>query len=229
MITIQNKCSLCADKSCAVSVLTPEELELLSGNCAGVALKKGETLSREGALPSNIIYLRSGLVKESIIGINGKEQIVQIIKPLFYIGVSTMLGAKVSHFNYKVLTDAQVCYIDASIFKKLVKQNGHFAFEIMTALCRENLGNYHRFVENNQKQLYGRLAHSLLSFREDIFDSVEFDLPVTHSDLAALISTTRESVTRGLSKFCKEGIIGIEKNHVKILDETRLHDISRNG
>jgi len=229
MKNIPNKCNFCADKSCAVSTLSPDELELLSGNCVGVALKKGEKLYREGALTSYIIYLRSGLVKESIIGVNGKEQIVQIIKPLFYIGVSTMLGAKVSYFNYKVLKDAEVCYIDAAIFKRLVKQNGHFAYEIMTALCRENLGNYHRFVENNQKQLYGRIANSLLFFSEDIFDSVEFDLPVTHFDQAALISTTRESVSRGLSKFSKEGIIEINKNHIRISDIVRLRDISRNG
>jgi CRP-like cAMP-binding protein len=223
------KCSFCSVKSCAVSVLSPDELELLSDNCAGVSLKKGEILYKEGTLSNFIIYLRSGLVKESVIGINGKEQIVQIIKPLFYIGVSTMLGAKVSHFNYKVLLDAEVCYIDSTIFKKLVHQNGHFAFEIMTALCRENLGNYHRFVENNQKQLYGRLADSLFYFSQDIFNSKSFEFPVTQKDLAAMISTTRESVSRGLSKFCKEKIISIDAGIVSILNIERLYDISKNG
>ncbi len=210
-------------------MLTSDELELLSDNCAGVTLKKGEILYKEGTLSTFIIYLRSGLVKESMIGINGKEQIVQIIRPLYYIGVSTMLGAKVSHYNYKALTDAEVCYIDAAIFKRLVQINGHFAFEIMTALCRENLGNYQRFVENNQKQLYGRLADSLIYFSQDIFNSLSFELPVTQKDLAAMISTTRESVTRGLSKFCKEKIISIEGGIVSILNPARLFDISKNG
>lgn len=223
------KCSSCPVKSCAVSVLSYDELELLSDNCAGVTLKKGEILYKEGTLSTYIIYLRSGLVKESVIGINGKEQIVQIIRPLFYIGVSTMLGAKVSHYNYKALTNTEVCYIDATIFKKLVQQNGHFAFEIMTALCRENLVNYQRFFENNQKQLYGRLADSLLYFSQDIFNSKSFEIPVTQKDLAAMISTTRESVTRGLSKFCKEEIISIDGGIVSILNSTRLYDISKNG
>jgi CRP/FNR family transcriptional regulator len=210
-------------------VLSKEEQELLSGNCAGVSLKKGESIYNEGSLTTYVIYLRSGLVKESIIGINGKEKIVQIIKPLFYIGVSSMLGARINNFRYKVLLDAEVCYIDSGIFKRLIQQNGKFAFEIMTALCHENLGNYHRFIENSQKQLFGRIADSLLYFKDNIFKSDEFEIPVTHNDLAALISTTRESVTRGLSRFCRENIISIENRFVKILDNTRLYDISKNG
>jgi len=202
---------------------------MLSGNCVRSSLKRGETLFKEGLSSTYIVYLRSGLVKESILGVNQREQIIQIVKPLYYIGVSSMLGSKVSQFRYKVLKDADVCYIDSGIFKQLVQQNGLFAFEIMTAMCRENLGNYHRFVEKSQKQLYGRLADSLLYFSDIIFNSNEFELPVTQSDLAALIATTRESVSRGLSKFCDEEIISFDNKILKILNRDRLVDISRNG
>jgi len=202
---------------------------MLSGNCVRSSLKRGETIFKTGISSVYVVYLRSGLVKESISGVNDREQIIQIVKPLYYIGVSAMLGSKVSQMRYEVIKDAEVCYIDSGVFKQLVQQNGLFAYEILAAMCRENLGNYHRFVEKSQKQLYGRLADSLLYFADIIFNSSTFELPVNQNDLAAFISTTRESVSRGLSKLSTEGIISFDGRNLRIIDRERLDDISRNG
>ncbi len=225
----KNSCKLCEDKSCAVAVLSTDELELLSGNCSEVSLERNDTLFKEGALTSHIIYLKTGLVKESMNGINNREQIVQLIKAHSYLGLSSMLGYKVSHYSYTALEDLKVCYIDTTIFKQLVQSNGKFAYEILVSMARENMNNYHRCVNKSLKQMYGRFADAMLYFSNVIYESNTFELPITQNDLAALTSTTRESVTRTFTKFKNEGIIEITDKIITILKPELLEQISKTG
>jgi len=222
-------CRLCENKSCAVAVLSADELELLSANCSEVSLKKGDVLFKEGALTSHIVYLKTGLVKESINGANNKEQIIQLIKAHSYLGLSSMIGYHVSQYTYTALEDLKVCYIDTSVFKQLVLSNGRFSYEILVSVCRENLNNYNRCLNKSIKQLYGRFADAMLYFSNIIYESDTFELPVTQNELAALISTTRESVTRTFTKFKSEGILVINDRKITILKKELLEQISKTG
>jgi CRP/FNR family transcriptional regulator len=222
-------CLECKDKSCAVSLLNNTELEVLSGNSSEIFLKKGELLYKEGALSSNIIYLKAGLVKEFTTGVNKKEQIIQIIKSRSYLGLSSMFGNKMSLYSYSVLEDSKICYIDSEVFKNLIQTNGMFSYEILVSVCRENINNYHRCLNKSIKQMYGRFADALIYFSKVIYESDEFDLPVTQTELAALIGATRESITRMFTKFKNEGIIDAENRKVKILKPDLLENISRKG
>lgn len=222
-------CLECKEKSCAVSVLGKPELEILSGNSSEISLKKGELLYKEGALLSNIIYLKSGLVKEFMTGINNKEQIIQIIKSHSYLGLSSMFGTKMSTYSYSALEDSRICYIDSDVFKNLIQSNGVFSYEILVSVCRENINNYHRCLNKSIKQMYGRFADALLYFSNIIYESEEFDLPITQNELAALIGATRESITRMFTKFKNEGIIEVENKRIIISKPELLENISKNG
>jgi CRP-like cAMP-binding protein len=222
-------CLECKDKSCAVSVLNNTELEILSGNSSEIFLKRGELLYKEGALSSNIIYLKSGLVKEYTTGINNKEQIIQIIKSHSYLGLSSMFGNKMSMYSYSVLEDSRICYIDSEVFKNLIQTNGMFSYEILVSVCKENINNYHRCLNKSIKQMYGRFADAILYFSNVIYESSEFELPITQNELAALIGATRESITRMFTKFKNEGIIDVSNRKISILKVELLERISKNG
>ncbi|MGD0712294.1 MAG: Crp/Fnr family transcriptional regulator, partial [Bacteroidales bacterium] len=117
--TDKSSCVDCKDKSCAVTVLTLKQLELLNNNSKEVELKKGEIILHSGALNSHIVYLKTGYVKEYIIGQNNKSRILQIIKPHSYLGLHSLFGDKVNHYSYCALVDLKICYIDIDIFKRL--------------------------------------------------------------------------------------------------------------
>jgi CRP-like cAMP-binding protein len=225
----QSKCADCNDKSCAVSVLENNELEQLAENSSELKISKGEVIMREGELATYIIYLKSGLVKEHVKGLNGKDQIIQLIKSKSYLGLSTMLSSKVSAYSYSALEDLSVCMIDISILRQLMKNNGNFTYEMLLAVCRENQNNSSRHLNKTQKQIYGRCADAMLYFSQVIYEEEKFKLPISHLELAALIGTTRESVTRTLAKFKNDGIIQIEERNIIILNNELLENISKNG
>lgn len=88
---------------------------------------------------------------------------------------------------------------------------------------------YKRFVDQFQKQLNGRLADALIFLSEEIFKSNVFILPFTKYDMAALVGSTRESVTRAIKLFKETGIIELKDKHIKIMDMKKLKNISKTG
>ena len=220
-------CRDCNEKSCAVSVLSEPELEELSGNSAEVSIDKGEILFKQGSLITSVVYLKKGLFKEYYTGIDKRIHISQIIKSRTYLGLSCMFGDKFNSFSYAAIEDSVVCYVEAQVLKNLILKNGKFAYEVLTSVCTESLSNYRRCAGKVQKQIYGRLAENLLYFSESIYESPSFSLPLSHTDLASLIGTTRESVTRMIGKLCSEKVIKCSGKSITILKPAFLLELSQ--
>lgn len=222
-------CTDCMDKSCAVSVLSIKHLDLLNNNSKEVNLRKGDIILHSGALNSHIVYLRSGYVKEYIEGNNNKTRILQIIKPHSYLGLHSLFGDKVNHYSYSALTDLKICYIDIDIFKRLVKESGEFAFELLKYLSKESLLINHIFIKHGQKNMNGRFADMIIYLSEQIYESNSFDLHLSRHELAELIGISRENTARAITQFRNDGIISITSRKIKILKMDLLKKISRNG
>jgi CRP-like cAMP-binding protein len=158
----KSSCCDCVDMSCAVSLLDKAQYEMLSNHSIESDIKKGEIIIRSDALISNIIYLKSGYVKEFVVSSNKKTRIIQILKPHTYLGIHSLFGDKINHYSYAALEDLKICYIDINAFKQLVKGNGNFAFQILSEVGKENLYNYYRFISNSHKKTDGRFADLLL-------------------------------------------------------------------
>ena len=222
-------CSDCSVKSCAAAVLGPAELEMINQNSMEAEFRKGDIIIHEGSLNSNIIYLKSGLVKEYVKTADDKEQILQIIKKFTYVRLQSLFGDKVNHYAYAALENIKVCYIDVSLFQRLVRENGEFAYQILVSVSRDSLNNFHRFMSQSQKKTYGKVADAILYFAKIIYERSEFEMPFTRQELADLIGISRESATRVLLKLKEDEIIGVNDRMISIRNLELLQQISRNG
>lgn len=223
------KCQECKLKSKAALALTGEELGILEKGCLDVHLNAGETIFSEGLPHSYVVFLKEGFAKIHMIGPNGRDQILKIARPGAYMGIQTILGGKINHYSATALKDIRACYINVGIFKDLIKASGGFASEILTYVCTEELNYYHWIIDQQQKQINGRLADAILHFADEIFLSQEFTLPFSHMDLAALIGTTRESVTRTLKNFKEGRIVKVYGREFQIINYAMLKKISKSG
>lgn len=228
-VALMNSCVDCLDKSCATAVLSGNEMGLIEKNRHISSVRRRTTLINEGSPASNIIYLRSGLVKESILRPDNQEQILQIIQPQSYLGLASVFGDRINHYSYTALTDLKVCYIDIEVFTKLIKGNGKFAFEILTSIGKDNLSNFHRFINQSHKKIYGRVADILLYFSSVVFKSDNFQIPLTRKEIADMVGTSRESTGRVLTRFAEDNLIEIQGKVIRIIDVKKLERISRFG
>ncbi len=221
-------CSTCLLKSKAVESLGDDDLNLLGQSCVEVAFEKGETLFKQDALSSNIIYIQTGLVKIIIDGPQ-RKQILRLKKAPCYLGLPTTMGDKINHYSAVALEHTKACFIDLSVFKSFLRLNTEFSYEIIIELCKNELDQFHRCVKLVQNQVFGRLATNLLYMADEIYESDEFDLPLNRSDMADLVCTSRETVSRLLSDLAEEKIIDIHGKHIKINNKKMLRKISEKG
>jgi len=221
-------CQICSKKSPAVNKLNADDLKLLGDSCMEVEFSKGDIIFKQNALSTNIIYIKEGLVKIHIAGPQ-KEQILKIAKGPTYLGIPTTLGDKINHYSATAIITTTVCFIDINVFKEFIKRNSQFAYEIIVDLCKEELLQFNRCVNLVQKQIYGRLAGTLMFFSKNLFQTDTFDMPLYRSELADLICTSRETVSRLLSELNRDNIIQINGKNIKLLDLNKLKRISDKG
>jgi CRP/FNR family transcriptional regulator len=221
-------CSTCQLKSLAVEHLDEKELQILGNSCVRVEFDKGETIFKQDALSSNIIYLRTGMAKLMIKGPQ-RTQILRFKKAPCYLGLPTTMGDKINRYSAVALEKTTACFIDINSFKELLRINPNFSYEIILELCRNELEQFHRCVKLVQNQIYGRLADHLLYLSNEIYLSDEYDLPLTRNEIADLVCTSRETVSRLLTELSKENIILAKGKHIRILNKPLLEKISEKG
>jgi CRP/FNR family transcriptional regulator len=225
---MSHKCLLCEFKSLATQKLNDEELEVLSANCITVKFAKGTNIIKQGTYSTNIAFLKRGIVKIHITG-PYHEQIVRILKAPVYLGLQNTFGDKVNQYSVSAIGETEVCFIDTATFKDLIHNNNGFNDQIIIELCKSELNSYNGCVNRTQKQIRGKIADVLLNFSDRVYVSNLFSLPITQEEIGNLVDSSRESVSRVLTEFVKDGIIEMSGRKIAIINRKLLERISENG
>jgi CRP-like cAMP-binding protein len=225
---MQNDCRNCPFKTKATSMLSEMSLDQLTSNHLELKLKKGDSIIKQGTYSTNVIFLRTGLAKIHIAG-PYNEQIVKMVNAPSYLGLPTTFGSKINQYSVTAVSDAEVCFIDLEIFQSILDENKEFTRELIQVFCKNELESFRRCANRTQKLIRGNMADAILEFSDVIFKSDTFMLPLSQAEFANLVDTSRESVSRVLAEFDKDGIIKISGKQVEILDKKRLIQVSQNG
>jgi len=209
-------------------MLCDTSFEQLSANHLVLKFKKGDTIIKQGMYSTNVVFLRTGLAKIHLAG-PYHEQIVKMVKAPTYLGLPTTFGDKVNQYSVTAVNDVEVCFIDVEVFHTILNENREFSHEIILELCRNELESFHRCANRTQKQIRGNMADALLEFSNKIFQSDIFTIPLSQADLANLVDTSRESVSRVLSEFDRDEIIKLTGKQIEIINKKSLQLISQNG
>ena len=228
-LTPLNSCTVSDAKCICFDVLTKEEQELISKNSIEVRYKKGESICKHGTFAPHIIFLKDGLAKIFLEGLND-SLILKIITSGNLIGLtSVMEDNNVFHYSSTAYIDSTANLIDINIFRQIMKQNAKFSSSIINILCENSLQTFGRFFCLTHKQLYGRMADILLCLSERIFKDRNFVLNLSRKELAELTGMSTESVIRMLKKFKDDGIITLEGKTVNVANYDLLKKISEYG
>jgi len=222
-------CTISSHQCRCFDLLTADELNYLDSSSVRVRYRKKEIICKQGSFVSQIMHVEHGLVKVFID--NGKDtMILKIISSGNLLGL-TSISEEFNTYQYSALAyvDTSIRQIDINAFRTLVSQNPRFAREVIDILSSNNVQITGRFFCLTHKQAYGRLADILLCLSDRIFNTPDFELPLSRQDLAELTGMSSETVIRMLKKFDNEGLIRMEGKNFSVLDYARLKRISETG
>lgn len=219
-------CKNCNFKSKAFQKLTEEQMFKVDEHRVELSFKKGELLSKQGMLLSQIIYIKKGFAK-LYMEQDGELVILGIAQPGTFVGIQALYGEVVFPFSVEAMTDTEVCMKDINVFRELVLENVEFSKEIIEVLNANLMQAYNRMFSLTTKQLSGRFSELLFYMRNVLYESNPFTLTISKREMADLVSTSPESISRLFNEFKEKGIIKVNGQTIEILDSDKLKSLCK--
>jgi len=219
-------CSMASPVFCS---LKPEEIAMIDKNRIEVTFNPGETIMKSGTPNTHVISFYEGLAKISLEGRDGKNFILDFVRPPSFFSGPGLFIDKKNHLTISAVELCKLCLIEMDPFLDIMKENAGMAFAFM-----ENSNNFILNMVSKMESLlvkhhHGRVAEALLYLSRKIYFSNPFKLSISKKELSEMTGLSKESVSRILHEFTKEGLIQITGKTFHLLKEDLLDQISRNG
>lgn len=209
--------------SCQIS-----ELAQLSNSKVSQRYQRGQVIYQEGSRPAGLYCIHEGRVKVSTMSGEGKEQILKLRKEGDVLGFQALTACGNYASSAIALTDCVVCMVPRPDFFSIMEQNTQFSHELMRLLAAALGDAEKRVVHTAYNPVRERLAEALVQlytfFLPETADA--FSIPISREDLAALMSTAKETASRLLSEFRDEGLIATKGSSITVLNLEKLKKIS---
>jgi CRP/FNR family transcriptional regulator, cyclic AMP receptor protein len=193
-----------------------------------VNFRRKETVFSQGDPAKNVMYIREGGVKLTVVHENGKAAVVAIVGPGDFFGEGCLAGQSTCIATATAIAPTTVLMIEKSEMIRVLHSEHEFSDRFIAYMLARNI----RVEEDLVDQLFNssekRLARTLLLLaRYGASDQPQKVLPkVSQEMLAEMIGTTRPRVNFFMNKFRKLGFIQYNGGlHVKnSLLSVVLHD-----
>jgi CRP-like cAMP-binding protein len=197
---------------------------------ASIALVKsfsrGQTIFSEGDPGTGFYVVVSGRVKIYKLSADGKEQILHIFGGGEPFGEVPVFEGRRFPAHAVALDETRCLFFSRSAFIDLISRNPSLSLNMLAVLSRR-LRRFTVLVDDlSLKEVPGRLAAHLLylSDRNEGADDLELDVP--KGQLAGMLGTIPETLSRILTKMVKQGLIESDGPHIRIVDREELTELA---
>ena len=223
-------CQTCPHrKNPLMACCSTEELEFINTNKTTQYYQKGQFIYQEGNQALGLYCVHQGRIKLSKAGGDNKEQIVSLFREGDVFGYRALLAGTRYSASAVALEECVVCFVPRPDFLRLVQANVQFSTALMQLLARSLGQAEERMLHLAYKPVRERLAGALMLVQQTFLQEGEelpFRIALGREDLAALVGTAKETVSRLLSEFKDAGIIATRGSQITILKPSRLLEIS---
>lgn len=214
----------------AFSNLPPEALTELDAISALVEYPPGVILMRQGESSKFVRIVCSGRVKISTSSQEGKTLLLRIAGP----GTVLDLASVIEKIAYETTAEAYgpclVQEIPDEDFLTFLLRRRTICRQVMQMLAAENR---ELLVQARRMALSGTIAGNVAKLLLDWGTTMncgngkkQFTMVLTHQEIAEMVGTTRETVTRTLVQFRQNGWIRIHGASLEILQQEKLRSIA---
>ena len=228
-VKLINSCENCVVGWKNFANLSTSEIRLVNENRYEAVFKPGEILIKQGSPISHAVFLSRGMAKSFIEGADGKNYILEILRPSSLIIGSGVYVDLRNSVSVAALTEVHTCFISLQIINQLVQTNPGFAAGMIQDLGIKAFQNHQRLASFIQKKMPGRLAEALLFFADELYKTKTFELILSKQELGEMTNMAKESVVRILKELNSSGVVESVGTVIRILDIDKLRMISEKG
>jgi CRP/FNR family transcriptional regulator len=224
---LKTSCSTCHLRElclpCGLSGTDTASLDRLMFGRRRVAA--GQALYRAGDKFGYIYAVRSGTFKSSLALAGDREQVSGFHMAGELMGLDAIANG--THpSTATALEDTEVCAIQYSHLNEVVAQSGNIQLAMAQLMSREIVREHSLMMLLGSMNAEERLAAFLLNVSQRMkargYSPTEFHLRMSRAEIGSYLGMKLETVSRTFSAFQQQGLLEVDKKHVRVLDLARL-------
>ncbi|MCB9480469.1 MAG: Crp/Fnr family transcriptional regulator [Desulfobacteraceae bacterium] len=170
--------------------------------------------------------IKKGKVKIFKMSEDGKEQILHIFGKGEPFGEAAVFSNTDFPANAQAVVKSEIIYIPKTDLHEIFRKDPSTVMNILAVLSLR-LKEFTKLIENlTLKELPERLALYILNQEKTQGKKNRIVLEFSKGQLAKILGTTQETLSRTLGRLSKAGIILVDKREIIILNKNLLHNIS---
>jgi CRP/FNR family transcriptional regulator len=206
--------------------LTVENHQQLASIVVQKLYKKNQTIFAEGDDGNGLYVVLSGRVKVFKLSHEGKEQILHIIGPGEPFGEVAVFAGEHFPAHAQAMDETKSFFIPRNAFIDVIKKNPSLAMNMLAMLSRR-LRKFTALVEDlSLKEVPGRLSAYLLYLSATKQHAHNLTLDISRSQLASLLGTIPETLSRILARMNSEDLIASDGRIIRILNRDGLEQLA---
>ncbi len=207
------------------STLNDDEFDKLSHIFIVRVYRRNQVIFLEEETGNYMYLVLSGKVKVAKSTAGGKETLLAIHRPGDFFGEMSLLDGETSPATVSAIEDSKIISVSAADFHKYLLHNEKVLLQIINVLCARLRQVWQtQSMSSSTADARIRMGIHQLAEKHGIRDAhgTIIDLKITHQELAEMVGTSRETVTRVLAHLRQKGIIEINQRRITLLNDDAL-------
>ena len=180
--------------------------------------KKKQVIYAEGNHPSQLFYIKKGIIKTYKCNSEGKELITGIYGEGEFLGYVALLEETVYKDVAVAVEYAELAVIPKDEFEYLMESDWQVARQFINMLAKDISEKEKLLVGLAYNSLRKKVAEALIFLSRKYKDAIK----ISRDNLAAIAGTATESLIRTLGEFRQEKLIEISEGYITIVNEAKL-------
>ncbi|MFQ5382256.1 MAG: Crp/Fnr family transcriptional regulator [Dehalococcoidia bacterium] len=197
--------------------LNEAEMEDIACLLPMVAYHSGAVLYEPGMTDERLFLLKQGSVQIYRLTADGRKLVVASVGPGSAFGEMAFLGQTLGGSFAEVTADSAVCVMDRKDIENVLRNHPTVAIQLVGMMAERLRKAEDRLEQMAFAPVPARVARLLL----DLADEDEV-CGHSHQDLAEMVGTSRETVSRVLEDLKAGGVVSVDRRALQILNREAL-------
>jgi CRP/FNR family cyclic AMP-dependent transcriptional regulator len=207
------------------STLTDEEFRSLEHIFILRSYRRNQVIFVEEETGSYMYLVLSGKVKVAKTSSSGRETILAIHKTGDFFGEMSLLDGQTAPATVSAMEDSKIISVSGRDFHRHLMHNEKVLLQIINVLCARLRQVWQtQSLSSSKADARIRMGIYELAKRHGVQDArgTIIDLKITHQELAEMVGTSRETVTRVIAHLREKGIVEVEQRRMIVLNPKAL-------
>ncbi len=216
-LSLKNRdCMLTMDIFCD---LEPEAMAAFEQQTEMRTCRRGQILYSQEDRAEVLFLLKRGRVQLYRLTPSGKRLELAVIEPGTFFGEMPFIGESLRHTFAEAAEDSLICVMSRADIERLMRERSEVALRMIEVLGRRLALCEARLEEMAYRSVPARIAAVLMRLSQGQDRGV---VSITHQELGDMIGALRESVTKVLDEFQRDGLVELGRGRVTLRDVAGL-------